>query len=110
VLYSLAVERVLEGNVKEARLSFCSSRGGFADRTVEIGEWQKLQATQALGHIAGALERGFLPPAPRPGNNKLPVACKVCDFRVVCGPDAERLASRKERAPLESLLALRELP
>ena len=110
VLYSMVVEAMQDVPVTEARLSFCTSRGGFQDRTVEINEWSRLQGRQALGTIARALEEGMLVPAPRRGTWKRPGACAVCDFRVVCGPHEERRSARKKTPPLEQLTDLRELP
>jgi len=55
--------------------------------------------------IDRAIETGFL--APAPGER----ACTWCDFRPVCGPNAERRISRyKSQEPLADLLALRKKP
>jgi CRISPR/Cas system-associated exonuclease Cas4 (RecB family) len=110
VLYSLVVEAMQDVPVAEARLSFCTSRGGFQDRTVEINEWSRLQGRQALATIARALEEGLLVPSPRRGTWKRPGACAVCDFRVVCGPHEERRSGWKTSPDLEQLTDLRELP
>jgi hypothetical protein len=110
VLYSLAVESALGESVSEARLSFCTSRGGFADRRVQINDWSRLQGRQALELIGRAVARGALVPAPRPTTRQAPGACAACDFRRVCGPSEELRARRKDRAMLVELLDLRELP
>ncbi|MGQ0723289.1 MAG: PD-(D/E)XK nuclease family protein [Candidatus Eiseniibacteriota bacterium] len=110
VLYSLAVERALGETVSEARLSFCTSRGSFADRRVQISDWSRLQGKQALELIGRAIERGVLVPAPRGKTRTAPGACSVCDFRRVCGPNEERRIQGKDQAMLEELHDLRELP
>jgi CRISPR/Cas system-associated exonuclease Cas4 (RecB family) len=110
VLYSLAVERALGETVSEARLSFCTSRGGFADRRVQINDWSRLQGKQALELIGRAIERGALMPAPRGTTRSAPGACAACDFRRVCGPNEELRIQGKNRAMLEELHDLRELP
>ena len=65
VLYSLAAERVLKQDVVAARLSYCTARGGFQERSVEINEWSRLQGRQVLDVIDRAVEHGRLHPAPR---------------------------------------------
>ncbi len=51
-----------------------------------------------------AIEKGFLPAAPRER------ACRYCDFRPVCGPYEELRASTKIRTPLTLLDEVRALP
>jgi ATP-dependent helicase/nuclease subunit B len=104
VLYALAVEETLRMPVHEARLFFCTSRGGFADRVVRIDERARAKARQVLEIIDRAVGDGFLPPAPRED------ACALCDFRLVCGPHEEERLRRKDRARLLDLEELRSLP
>ena len=104
VLYSLAVEAALGRPVSEARLFFCTTRGGFTDRVVVMSEWARLYGRQVFEVIDRAVESGNLPPSPRRG------ACRYCDFRPVCGPDEERRAPRKDRSRLQDLDELRNLP
>ena len=104
VLYSLAVERATGEPVERARLSFCTSRGGFANRTVIMNRVAREHAETVLQQIDRAIESGVLPPAPREG------ACLYCDFRDVCGPHEETRVARKDQRPLRGLLELRRLP
>lgn len=104
VLYALAVEKVLGLPAHEARLFFCTSHGGFAERVVRIDERARAKARQVLEVIDRAVGAGFLPPAPRKD------ACALCDFRLVCGPHEEERLRRKDRARLLDLEELRRLP
>jgi ATP-dependent helicase/DNAse subunit B len=104
VLYALAVESILGGQVREARLWYCTSRGGFEQRVVPMTDFARHYARRVLGTIGDAIGKGIFPPAPREG------ACPTCDFRPVCGPFEETRARRKDRALLAPLRELRELP
>ncbi len=104
VLYSLAVEARTEKPVAEARLFFCTSRGGFGERTVVIDDAARASGREVLEIIDRAIAGGVLPPAPRQD------ACKTCDFRCVCGPYEEIRVQSKDRALLADLLELRSRP
>ena len=107
VLYALAVESILGGKVSEARLWYCTSRGGFAERVVPMTDFARHYAGRVLGTIGDAIEHGTFPPAPREG------ACQTCDFRPVCGPFEERRVRFKRREGwklLQPLDEMRELP
>ena len=104
VLYSLALEAATGETVREARLFFCTARGGFAERVVPLSDFARLYAGQALETIDDSVQHGELPPAPREG------ACTYCDFRVVCGPWEERRQRHKDRESLEKLRDVRTLP
>jgi ATP-dependent helicase/nuclease subunit B len=104
VLYGLAVEHVLAGSVAEGRLSFCTRAGGFSERVIPLSEAARQRGLEVLATIDGAVERGFLPPAPRAR------ACAICDFRDVCGPHEERRLELKDRNACADLLALRSWP
>jgi ATP-dependent helicase/nuclease subunit B len=103
MLYALAVEEMLHRPVRQARLDFCTTRGGFTTLPVDIGPYQRNQADLALAIIKGAIVKGLLHPAPLDG------ACAYCDFRSVCGPTEQRRWHGKDRAPLEPLFELRGL-
>ena len=90
--------------VSEARLAFCTSRGGFTERVVPLNRFSRMYGRRVLETIDRAISTGLLPPSPREG------ACRWCDFRPVCGPHEETRARRKSREPLEDLVALRQLP
>ena len=101
LLYALAAEHHLEGEVEAGRLYYCTRRGEFQDRKVTLNTENRLKVSQALGIIDGAIADGFLPAAPRER------ACEWCDFRAVCGPYEELRVRRKDQAPLASLRLLR---
>jgi ATP-dependent helicase/nuclease subunit B len=104
VLYGLAVEAALRETVREARLFFCTWRGGFAERVVPLDERARAAGREALAVIDRSIAAGVLPPAPREGT------CKLCEFRVVCGPWEEERLKKKDPRLLVDLLALRERP
>ncbi|MCA9754794.1 MAG: PD-(D/E)XK nuclease family protein [Candidatus Eisenbacteria bacterium] len=104
VLYSLAAEAILGSNVERARLSFCTSRGGFRDHEVPIDDFARLYAKQLLETIDTSIRDGALPPAPRED------ACEWCDFRPVCGQLEETRQRRKDDTLLEGLRLVRQQP
>ncbi len=101
LLYALAAEHHLEGDVVAGRLFYCTRRGDFQEREVALNAENRLKASQALGIIDTAIGEGFLPAAPRER------ACDWCDFRSVCGPYEELRVRRKDQGPLASLRMLR---
>jgi CRISPR/Cas system-associated exonuclease Cas4 (RecB family) len=100
VLYAMVVEQMTGRDVFEARLSFCTSAGGFRVRTVPLSATARRAGVEALEIIDRAVQLGFLPPAPRED------ACTWCSFRPVCGPSE---ASRIDRKPQDRLADLHEL-
>ncbi|HEV2379131.1 MAG TPA: PD-(D/E)XK nuclease family protein [Terriglobia bacterium] len=104
VLYALAVEAAKHEKVSQGRLYFCTSAGGFSERVVELHNVTRQRAGQVLDLIDRAVERVFLPPAPKER------ACSWCDFREVCGPFEETRLTRKNQEPLDDLNTLRGLP
>ncbi len=104
VFYSLAVEAMLGAPVHHARLSFCTSKGGFAEHSVPIDDFARLYAGQLMEWIDASIQEGALPPAPRKD------ACKWCDFRQVCGQHEEARQSRKDAKFLERVQRIREQP
>jgi CRISPR/Cas system-associated exonuclease Cas4 (RecB family) len=101
VLYALAVERLFGQPVTESRLAYCTRTGEFSERVVEMNDSARRRGLEVLETIDHAVERGFLPPAPRER------ACGMCDFRQVCGPGEERRIAEKDPHALERLLLLR---
>ncbi len=101
LLYALAAEHHLEGDVVAGRLFYCTRRGDFQEREVALNAENRLKVSQALGIIDTAIADGFLPAAPRER------ACDWCDFRSVCGPYEELRVRRKDQRPLASLRMLR---
>ncbi|MEQ1871113.1 MAG: PD-(D/E)XK nuclease family protein, partial [Vicinamibacterales bacterium] len=102
VLYSMALETALERRVTQGRLYYATTDGGFRDVTIPIVDLSRRAGVEALEIIDRAVETGFLPPAPDEG------ACHWCDFRPVCGPNAER--RRKAPEAMADLVALRRKP
>ena len=101
LLYALAAEHHLEGDIVAGRLFYCTRRGEFQDREVALNGENRMKVSQALGIIDTAIADGFLPAAPRER------ACDWCDFRAVCGPYEELRVRRKDPGPLASLRLLR---
>ena len=104
VLYGLAVEQTLGRPVSESRLFFSTVAGGYATRSVLLGETERRHGLEVLEIIDRAIENGVLLPAPRRG------ACAWCDFRVVCGPWEEIRVLRKDETKLVDLQVLRRMP
>jgi ATP-dependent helicase/nuclease subunit B len=104
VLYGMAVEAALRKPVSEARLYFCTPEGEFTERALPMQESNRKRGLEVLATIDRAIERAFLPPAPRER------ACVWCDFRDVCGPYEERRSAQKDPVPLRDLLMLRAQP
>jgi hypothetical protein len=101
VLYSMAVEQALGGQVGFGRLFYCTAAGGFTDHHIAINETNRRVGLEALEIVDRAIELGFLPAAPATG------ACAWCDFRTVCGPHEEVRIKRKASERLGDLEALR---
>jgi len=104
VLYGLAVEGALNRPVHTSRLFFCTLNGGYASRSVVLGQSERRQGLEVLEVVDRAIESGELLPAPRAG------ACGWCDFRDVCGPWEEKRIQWKDEAKLGDLMALRRMP
>jgi CRISPR/Cas system-associated exonuclease Cas4 (RecB family) len=103
-LYALACEKLLDEPVESGRLYYCTSAGGFEERTVPLDDFTRGTAGIVIEIISRALEAGFLPAAPEKG------ACDWCDYRAVCGPLEYIRTSRKPDDLLYDLKRLREMP
>jgi ATP-dependent helicase/nuclease subunit B len=104
VLYSIVVERVMQKPVRESRLSFCTSAGGFTVFPIALDAHNRRLGVEALEIIDRAIELGSLAAAPAEG------ACEWCDFRPVCGPSEEQRTGRKPKDWLRDLIELRIRP
>jgi CRISPR/Cas system-associated exonuclease Cas4 (RecB family) len=104
VIYGLAVEQIFARPVREGRLFYATTAGGFAEHAVALTDANRRAGLEALEIIDRAIELGFLPAAPAER------ACTWCDFRSICGPDEPRLVARKAAEPLADLTALRGMP
>lgn len=110
VLYALALEAIWKERVVDARLSFCTQRGGNTEHVITLDARARAGAKRVLELVDDALEKGFFPAAPREN------ACENCGYRIVCGPHEERRALRKDESSLDEghmflrLRALRSEP
>jgi CRISPR/Cas system-associated exonuclease Cas4 (RecB family) len=105
VLYSLALEQATGRPVVEGRLYYATTDGGYRIVPIAMTPQARTLGVEVLEAIDRGIEKGFLAPAPADK------ACSWCDFRPVCGPNAERRISRvKAQEPLADLLRLRKMP
>ena len=102
VIYSLAVEAATGLTAEAARFWYCTTAGGFGERSVRITDRERAIGVEVLEIVDRAVELGTFPAAPADH------ACGICDFRRVCGPDEERRVRFKPRELLGDLIALRE--
>ncbi len=105
VLYALALEKLFpEKRIDSGRLYYCTSAGGFTERTVPLDEKAREAVSEVASTITQAIDNGFLPAAPQKG------ACDFCDYKVVCGPYEElRTGKVKPQEQLAPLHKLRDL-
>jgi CRISPR/Cas system-associated exonuclease Cas4 (RecB family)/muconolactone delta-isomerase len=105
VLYALVLEQLFPGHrVAGGRLYYCTQTGEFLAVDTPLDATSREAMGAVVRTIRGALETGFFPAAPAPGE------CRHCDYRPVCGPDEERRLSRTRkglRAELNELRGLR---
>ncbi|HXY07475.1 MAG TPA: PD-(D/E)XK nuclease family protein [Terriglobales bacterium] len=105
VLYALAIEAAFERPVVEGRLFYCTTAGGFSERSIPLDGAARYSADVVLRTVDNAIAACFLVPAPREQ------ACDFCDFQAVCGPYEQiRLGRKEEIPPLAQLKTMRELP
>ena len=104
LLYALAAERLLGAPVESSRLSYCTQRGNYTQFEIPITDRARERTARVLHIIDEALAEGFLPAAPARD------ACKICDFRVACGPYEEIRVRRKPQSRLVHLIELRGMP
>jgi ATP-dependent helicase/DNAse subunit B len=103
-LYALAIEKLFPGSrVTGGNAYYCTARGGFARRPVELDDWTRQAVAELAQAIAGAFSDAFFPAAPKRD------ACESCEFRVGCGPYEQERVSLKQPARLEGLAKLREI-
>jgi ATP-dependent helicase/nuclease subunit B len=104
LLYALASQELLDGQVESGRLYYCTAVGGYEDRIVPLDEENLQILNSVLITIRQGLADAFLPAAPDEG------ACRWCDFLAVCGAFEERRSGLKPRDRLVQINAMRELP
>jgi ATP-dependent helicase/DNAse subunit B len=105
ILYALAYEALTGEPVSEARLYYCTQKGGYEQRRFVPDE----EALNVVAEFKRRLDRiiadGFFPASPKP-----PLGCSYCDYSPICGPRAEIDAERKQKdARLSPLNWLRNL-
>jgi ATP-dependent helicase/nuclease subunit B len=104
LLYGLAAEQLIGGEVECGRLFYATQQGGYKPVQIDLTDRSRLFLARLLTNIDSAIADGFLPPAPQKD------ACGICDYRVVCGPYEElRVASHKDRRDerLDGLVEIR---
>jgi ATP-dependent helicase/nuclease subunit B len=104
MLYALACQELLDGEVESGRLYYCTADGGYEERIVALDDENLQVLTSAMIAIRQGLADAFLPAAPDKD------ACTWCDFLAVCGGFEEIRTSIKPRDRLVQIKALRELP
>lgn len=104
VLYSLALEQLVDAPVAGGRLWFATLRGRSAEHFVPLDRRTRDAAAQTLSTIDDAVRGGFLPAAPKPE------ACGHCEFTLICGPYEEERVLRKKQATLAAVDDVRRLP
>lgn len=102
VLYALALEQMFPGQAVEGgRLYYCTQAGGFSEVFIPLDAVSRAAAKQAVQVVGQALEAGFLPAAPAPGE------CTYCDYQPICGLNEERRLKHKPAKDLDALERLR---
>ncbi|RYZ01166.1 MAG: PD-(D/E)XK nuclease family protein [Myxococcales bacterium] len=103
-LYALVLEKLFASSqVSGGNAYYCTARGGFARRPVELNEWTRKAAAEVSQAIARAFSEGFFPAAPEAD------VCERCEFRIGCGPYERERVAHKHPARLEALDALRKI-
>ena len=90
--------------MREGRLFYATTAGGFAEHPVPLSEANRRAGLEALEIIDRAIELGFLPAGAR--RARLHVVRLPLDLR----PDEPRHVARKAAEPLGDLTALRGMP
>ncbi len=101
VLYALAAGKILNEQVDQGRLSYATIAQNYANLDVLINDWTRQRALAVLRIIDEAMDRGFLPAAPRKDG------CKHCEYIPVCGPYEEERVALKSQPELKTIKELR---
>ena len=105
LLYALACERLLGGEVVEGRLYYCTAAGDWSERAVPLDPPSRERIAEVLRIVGDAVRAGFLPAAPVDA-----LACERCDYGQVCGPWEWLRTQRKPPERLAPLRRLRAMP
>jgi RecB family exonuclease len=100
-LYALAAEQLLGEQVASGHLYYATIARNYEIVPIELNQWTRHRAAQAVQVIGDALRDGFLPAAPRKD------ACKRCEYLPICGPYEEERAALKSQTELGRLKELR---
>ena len=103
LLYALALEALLGQTPMLSRLSYSTARGGYKSIDISAGQRERAAILQVLAAIDQAIDRAFLPAAPRRDG------CKECEYLPVCGPYEELRVRQKSQPELRDLAAIRKL-
>jgi hypothetical protein len=90
---------------EQAVYEFITAKGGYGSTTFDATNWSKVEEPlkALLTTTSQAVERGLFPAAAK--------ACERCDFRLLCGPGAEKRGERKrEDMRVGDYFKLEELP
>ena len=103
LLYALAGEQLLKKNVEAGRLFYATQRGGYQQIAIQVNPRARQFLAKLLQDVDEGIASGFLPPVPERD------ACRICDYRGVCGPYEELRAARYKDRRDERLDGLNEV-
>lgn len=94
LLYGLVTKSLFEEapNVF-SELYYCTTAGGFEKRAFALKDNALIIAERLAETIDASIQRGQLPAAPKEG------ACRLCDFKSICGHYEEQRTERKPDIP-----------
>jgi superfamily I DNA/RNA helicase len=95
---------VTDEPVSVGRLFYSTLRANYQTFDVPISDLTRTRVDLLLATIDRAIEKGFLPAAPREG------ACERCEFLPVCGPWEEERCKQKHQPALRPLKDVRGTP
>jgi RecB family exonuclease len=75
---------------EEAAYEFLTAKGDYGSVLFDATDWKKVEEPLKvlLTTAAEAMEQGFFPAAAK--------ACKQCDYKILCGPGAEKRGEKKK--------------
>ncbi len=89
---------------EQAVYEFLTAKGGYGETTFDAEDWKKVEEPLKvlLTTAAEAVEQGLFPAVAK--------ACKNCDYRILCGPGAEKRGKwKKEDAKIKKYFDLEQL-
>ena len=103
-IYALAAEQYLSEPVTVGRLFYSTLRTNYRTFDIQINDMTRDRLNTLFTTVDAAIEKGFLPAAPRAG------ACERCEYLPVCGPWEEERIALKQQGTLRPLRDLRKSP